>query len=72
MDKQNVQADEREDFRRAFAMLSAAFNALKGAEAGTIVEFKCPLCGGTASATRSVSNEHKHAKCSNCGFRIME
>ena len=72
MDKQNVQADEREDFRRAFAAVDAAFLALEGAENGAAVEVKCPICSGKAIATRSALNGHRHIMCERCGFRLME
>lgn len=39
---------------------------------GKPFSFKCPLCGGTVNGVRSEYNGHVHAKCSDCGFGVME
>lgn len=36
-------------------------------------QFTCPLCGGIAEWGRATGyNNHLHAGCHKCGFRIME
>ena len=34
--------------------------------------FTCPLCGGTAVWGRSRENNHLHAICRGCGFKVIE
>lgn len=33
---------------------------------------KCPLCGGTVEIGVSPYNGHVHARCTRCGFMMME
>ena len=39
---------------------------------GKPFSFKCPLCGGIVSGMRSKYNGHVHAKCTDCGFGMIE
>lgn len=46
--------------------------AQEKAEKNNKEEFVCPLCGGEAWWGRAESNNHLHAGCKKCGFRIMQ
>lgn len=46
--------------------------AEKGLDPGDSKEFTCPLCGGNAYAEIVRENEHLHAICHKCGFKVME
>ena len=39
---------------------------------GKSFSFVCPLCGGIVNGIRSKYNGHVHAKCTGCGFGMME
>lgn len=41
-------------------------------EWGKIVEYTCPICGGTVKCVRSDYNGHIHAKCEKCDMAVME
>lgn len=43
-----------------------------GLKKGEAKEFDCPLCGGKAKASRSVTNGHLWAKCENCGVDLIQ
>lgn len=39
---------------------------------GKSFSFECPLCGVTVNGSRSEYNGHVHAKCTGCGFGMIE
>ena len=50
----------------------AAVKACENKENGKKYEFECPLCGGTAKASKSTYNGHVCAKCEKCDFSFIE
>lgn len=39
---------------------------------GKVIEFICPICGGTAKCVRAEYNGHIHAECTKCDIKIMQ
>lgn len=46
--------------------------AMNEAEENDENTFTCPICGGEATWGRCSYNGHHHAKCSGCGFSMVE
>lgn len=65
----NKKLNMNQDIAQALIFLNKASQNL---ENGKSKEFKCPLCGGKATAKRSRHNGHLWAECHNCGEKISE
>lgn len=46
--------------------------AKEGLSRGQVKTFECPLCKGTAIASKSNKNGHIHAKCNKCKMSIIQ
>ncbi len=52
--------------------ISNNITADKPENRGKVIEYTCPLCGGTVRCSRSEYHGHVHARCRGCGFGVME
>lgn len=57
------------DLERKLLSFLAAMNEAEETGEDT---FPCPICGGQAHMSRAESNGHAHARCSSCGFTLIE
>ena len=72
--KGRITMNEKDDewIIEALKFRAASVEACEGKKRGTVVEFKCPLCGGRAIAKQSTYNGHIHSQCNSCEIKTME
>lgn len=68
--KDMSEAEREEYLGRVNTFFEAAHNACK--TKGTVFEFECPVCHGTARAIRSRYNGHHQAACTSCEMSFVE